>query len=98
VQKPAPAPPSGSPAASVEKTIPSGPAGSQISAAVAAAKAERPSSMPPPQRAPTENQLVTIPPPRSGLRTTLTLVIGAVVLMSVGFGTVALVMHLMGKG
>jgi hypothetical protein len=83
----------------IDKTIPSGPQMNQAAAAAAAAASsnvrESVTSRPP-YVAPSENQLVTIPPPRSNFRTTATLVIGALVLASVGFGTVALVMHLMG--
>jgi hypothetical protein len=48
--------------------------------------------------APSENQLVSIPPPRSPLRTAITLVLGALGLMLVGFAAVALVLHLLGNG
>ncbi len=86
----------------IAKTIPTGPDGRALSAAVAAAAAApaapAPHHTPVPAAEPMRSpqQLVTIPPPRSRLRTTATLVLGAVVLMSVGFGAVALVMHLMG--
>lgn len=87
----------------IAATIPSGPDGAAANLAAAAAMAAQlhvtreSGSVRPPGFGPTENQLVSIPPPRTKLRTAATLVIGALVLMSVGFGAVALVMHLIGS-
>jgi serine/threonine protein kinase len=47
---------------------------------------------------PSESQLVSVPPPRSSIKTALTLVLGALGLMLVGFATVALVLHLLNSG
>lgn len=89
-------------ASSIAATVPSGPDGASANLAAAAAMASqvhvaREGSLRPLGFGPTENQLVSIPPPRTKLRTAATLVIGALVLMSVGFGAVALVMHLIGS-
>ncbi len=93
--------PTAVPFSALGHTLPTGPEGQSALAAAAAAAATQPAvhdsgAIRSPNLGPSENQLVTIPPPRRRLRTAATLVIGALVLMSVGFGAVALVMHLMG--
>lgn len=96
--QPAPQPPPEPAPASIDQTIPSGPAAESAKAAALKAREAKDARPRAAFKGPSEHQLVTIPPPRSKLRTTATLVIGALLLMSVGFGTVALVMHLMSGG